>query len=85
MVKEEMENLIHECIPEVVNSYNWQDEEEDDGCESNEYDWYDSYSHTTGYQAEYEAAHVFLRNHDYDTSDDNCETLLEKCSIRYYY
>ena len=55
IVKEELEEIISECIPDIVNSYNWQDDD-DDGIESNEYDWYDSYSHTTGYQAEYEGA-----------------------------
>tara|TARA_R100000951_G_C2653160_1_gene185162 strand:- start:10421 stop:10711 length:291 start_codon:yes stop_codon:yes gene_type:complete len=83
-VMEDMENIISEVIPEVVQSYNWQDDEEE-GFETSEYEWYDSYRHTTGYQAEYEAAECWLNNSEFESSEDNQELLLDKCSIRHSY
>lgn len=50
-----------------------------------EYEWYDSYSHTTGYQAEYESAEQWLVSSDFESTEKNQEILMDVLDIKYFY
>lgn len=82
--KKEYEDLWDKIVPDVVQSYDWESDMEE-GFEVCEFEWYDSYAHTTGYQAEYESAEQWLINSVFESTEENQEVLMDTLDIRYYY